>query len=104
MPGFQSQLPKVWRVHDVGRINEILNHPRVRPWVADAGEGAIDLAAQAESENVAIVLGEHGGFVVWNYGGGCWEVHTQVLPEGRGRWATGLRPKAGRSSPRAMRW
>jgi len=86
MSGFQSKLPHVWRTRDTGRINEILNHPEVRPWVADAGEGRIDLSSQVERDDVAIVLGEHGGFVVWHYGGGIWEVHTQVLPEGRGAW------------------
>ena len=87
MPGFQSRLPDIWRTTDTARINEIVNHPQVRPWVADLEEGEIDLAAQVANENTIVLLGEHGGFVLWRLLPGVYEVHTQILPNGRGDWA-----------------
>lgn len=75
----------VERTNDAIRINEIANHPAIRPWIAP-GYDAVDLSDKvAEPANVMLV-GDHGAFVVFNYGGGIYEAHTMVLPEGRGEW------------------
>ena len=83
---FQSKLPKIERVFEAARANEIINHPAVRPYVADLGSGAIDLAPVATHPDIFILLGEHGVFVLRRLMPGVLEVHTQVLPEGRGEW------------------
>lgn len=71
-----------------GRINEILNDPAVRPWVADAAEGVLDItAAVANSDNV-LLMGEHGGCMFLKIMPGVYETHTQVLPAGRGEWVS----------------
>jgi hypothetical protein len=75
------------RVRNADRINEILNHPGVRPWVADASEGIIDISEKAANSDNVILVGRYGGFVVFKYWLGLYECHTAVLPEGRGSWA-----------------
>lgn len=75
------------RATSAERINAILNHPDVRPWVADTAEGPLDVSRQvADAGNVCLV-GEHGAFFCFKFFPGTFEVHTQILPEGRGRWA-----------------
>lgn len=83
------------RTFDAVRINYLVNHPSVRPHIGGDVTQPLDLAgAVADRQNV-FLNGEHGGFAC------CWsapetyEVHTFVLPEGRGRWAYEL-ARAGR--------
>jgi hypothetical protein len=69
---------------DAGRLNRVANHPDVRPWLG--GEGPVNWAPTlADSRNVALETG-HGGWVFINLGDGRYEVHSQMLPEGRGDW------------------
>ena len=35
---------RIWREMDAIGVNIILNNPEVRPWVADIGEGVIDIS------------------------------------------------------------
>ena len=75
------------RVTSANRINAILNHPAVRPDVADIGDGVIDMSEKiVGTENVCLV-GEYGAFFCFKFFTGTYEVHTQILPEGRGVWA-----------------
>jgi hypothetical protein len=67
-----------------------LNHPLVRPWVADASEGALDLSARVADRRNILLLGEHGGVMFYPVMPGVYEAHTQVLPAGRGGWTRGL--------------
>jgi hypothetical protein len=59
----------------------------VRPFVGDPDSGELDISPLVEDANHLFPFGEHGGFAL------CWtapatrEVHTFVLPEGRGEWA-----------------
>ncbi len=75
------------RTFDAERVNYLINHPSVRPFVGGDGESFIDLtAAVADKQNI-FVDGEHGGFA-FTWSAPCvYEVHTFVLPEGRGQWA-----------------
>lgn len=77
-------LPFIERVFEASRINEIMNHPAVNSWISD--KGAIDMAPALARDEVIILLGEFGGFSVRRLLSGVYEFHTQVLPEGRGRW------------------
>jgi hypothetical protein len=70
---------------DARFLNRLFNHPDIRPWVADANEGTLDLAPVID-KGVALI-GEHGATCYFRLFDGGWEVHTAVLPEGRGDWA-----------------
>lgn len=70
---------------DASRVNAIVNHDDVRPYIGPGGE--IDLSeAVARPENW-FLMGEYGGFaLIWS-APGVHEVHTFILEGGRGRWA-----------------
>ncbi len=72
---------------DAHRINAILNHPEVRPWVADVAEGVLDITPQLMMTSNVCLMSEHGGCFFFRLMQGIYEVHTQVLPAGRGAWA-----------------
>lgn len=73
---------------DMARLNEVANHPEVRPWLGGDGASPIDytIAIERYPGTFAIVF-ECGGFVFVPHEGGELEFHTQFLPEGRGRIA-----------------
>lgn len=80
----------IHRATDAARLNEIMNDPAVRPWVANDADGALDLTpVVANTSNVALV-GEHGGMVFLALQKGIYEVHTSILPAGRGEWGTAM--------------
>lgn len=78
---------RVWREYDAAGINLILNHPEVRPWVADIAAGAIDLSPQVADTDNVLLMGEHGAVFFICFLPGIYECHTQILPKGRGPWA-----------------
>lgn len=78
-------LASLERHTDAARLNEIMEHPDVRPHVWDA-EGPIDMSAVVESPDNVVLIGEHGGMVFHYRMPGLYEAHTNVLPEGRGAW------------------
>lgn len=69
---------------DADTINYFANHPTIRPHIG--GEGFIDLKIVTYAPNVAL-FGEHGGFCLSWTAPDVYEVHTMILPEGRGAWA-----------------
>lgn len=71
---------------DAGRINEVVNHPSVRPFVGAIELGEVDLAPLIRPENW-FLMGEHGGFALIWTAPNIHEWHTFILPEGRGIWA-----------------
>jgi hypothetical protein len=78
---------KITREFKASRINSVLNHPEVRPWVADMSLGIIDISKQVANQNNVLLMGDYGGCFFSKMMDGFYEVHTQVLPEGRGAWA-----------------
>lgn len=70
---------------DARFLNELFNHPEVRPWVADMGEGVLDLTPVVQ--NHVALTGEYGATCYFRVMEGIWSVHTAILPEGRGEWA-----------------
>lgn len=78
---------EVTRDFNARRINTILNDPAVRPWVADAAEGVIDLTKAVADERNYCLVGEHGACMLFFFGAGLYEVHTQITRAGRGEWA-----------------
>lgn len=71
------------------RINAILNHPQVRPWVAN-GQDALDLTEAVSNPGNFLLMGEFGGVMFLKIQYGIYEAHTQVLPDGRGKWTRQL--------------
>jgi hypothetical protein len=67
-------------------INEVLNHPSIRPWVANGSE-PIDVSDKVADKRNVLLMGPHGGSMAVFIQPGVYEVHTQILPDGRGRWA-----------------
>lgn len=74
----------MFETKDAGLINGYANHPEIRPYIG--GEGELDLSAAVHDPHVAL-FGEYGGFVLSWTAPGTYEVHTLILPEGRGQWA-----------------
>lgn len=71
------------RTLDATYLNEVSNHPDVRPWLK--GEGPVDLTALvADPANITLQY-EGGGWFLQNLGGCVYEVHSMFTPESRGR-------------------
>lgn len=78
------------RCTDPARINAVVNHPAVRPGVGLVDMGDLDMSPVI-GEPHWWLMGEHGGFALMWSAPGVREVHTFILPEGRGRWAAKAR-------------
>lgn len=74
------------RSYDGKRLNYLVNHETIRPDIGGDGKSFIDLAGQLQDWNY-FLKGDFGGFFcVWS-APGTFEIHTFILPEGRGEWA-----------------
>lgn len=67
-------------------FNRVLNHTAVRPWVANSDEGVLDASKEVSDTRNVLLMGEFGGTFYRPIQSGVYEVHTAVLPEGRGEW------------------
>ena len=66
-------------------VNEVVNHPDVRPFIGPGGE--IDLSEAVSRPENWFLMGEHGGFaLIWS-APNVHEVHTFIKRSGRGVWA-----------------
>lgn len=72
----------VVREFSAERINAVVNHPGVRPWVG--GSGPLDLSQVVADPRNVLLMGEGGGLLFIRLADGLYEVHTQFLPEARG--------------------
>lgn len=79
------------RSHDAAQINAVVNHPEVRPHVGAPEIGDLDLTELVARPEHWFLMGEHGGFMLGWSAPGVREIHTFVLPEGRGKWAEDAR-------------
>ncbi len=68
---------------DATFINEVANHPEVRPFIG--GEGPLDLGPTCLNPANFVLLAEHGGWLLHPKAPGTYELHTLFLPEGRGK-------------------
>jgi hypothetical protein len=82
------------RHYDALFLNQVINHPRVRPWVSSSGVEPLDFTLFVENTNNILLMGEYGGVFFHLLQPGLYEAHTQVLPEGRGRWTIAMVQKA----------
>ncbi len=74
------------RSMDAAAVNRVANDPEVRPFIGGVGE--LNLTSVVRNPMNVVLWGQHGGFI-WSWSAPqTFEVHTLILPEGRGRWAT----------------
>lgn len=78
------------RCFDADRINALVNDPSIRPHIGGDGESWIDLTAAVADDQNVFLLGGHGGFSFTWSAPGTYEVHTFILPSGRGEQALQL--------------
>lgn len=68
---------------DPGFLQEVMDHPAVRPWIAPDGvDGPLPLA-RIFDQGIGIEF-EGGGFFFHRLGDGVVEVHTMFLPHSKG--------------------
>ena len=72
------------RATDAKFINAVANHPAVRPHILAKANEALDFAPVAADTNNVILVGPYGGMIFHRLLPGLFEVHTLMLPEGRG--------------------
>ena len=72
---------------DAKAVNAVVNHPAVRPFVGAADAGDIDLSPLLDRSENIFPFGNYGGFALIWTAPRTREVHTFILPEGRGKWA-----------------
>ena len=77
---------QIERSTDAVSFNAIVNHPEVYPDLADV-PGPIDVSPQLQNEQNYLLRGEHGGCLFVRVMPALFEVHTAILPSGRGAWA-----------------
>lgn len=68
------------------KINTIINEPSVYEWVKGRFKGYMDLTPVIADLRNVLLVGEFGGTLFIQHQPGFYEVHTQVLPSGRGKW------------------
>ncbi len=72
---------------DAWFLNYVINDPSVFPWVSLGAEGPLDMTAAVMDPKNLFLKNEYGGFLLIDKGDQVFEIHTQFLPEGRGRKA-----------------
>ncbi len=74
------------RTDSAAFLNRVVNDPSVRPHVG-GGEGVLDLGPLLDDRRNVALVNDHGGLIyVWREPH-TYEVHTMLLPEGRGAGA-----------------
>lgn len=88
---------EVTRSFDAADINPILNHPAVLPFVTVPGVDKLDATQLLADPANVLLVAEGGGILFIAVEPGIYEVHTNFLPDHRGRHAI-------RASLDAYRW
>lgn len=78
------------RQTDAKFINRVVNHPDVMPWVQGTNLGELDCTALVQNKWNVLLAGKFGAVLFIRHQPGYYEAHTQVLPEGRGKWTIRL--------------
>lgn len=72
------------RTMDATFLNEVANHPAVRPFLGE--EGSLNLSSLAENPDwICLEVPGAGGWVLQPLMPGVYELHTLFLPEARGK-------------------
>lgn len=75
------------RSHDADYINHLANHPDIRPYIGGDGASELDLSQVLANPDNVFLTGEAGGFIATWTAPETYEIHTLILPEGRGAQA-----------------
>jgi hypothetical protein len=87
VPDISESIDILHDCRDVSRLNAVVNDPSVRPFIGAPEAGVLDMAPLLDDPKNLFPFGEHGGFaLVWT-APHAFEVHTFILPSGRGFWA-----------------
>lgn len=70
---------------DVAALNAIINDPSVRPHVGHPDAGYLDVGPLLDDPATIALAIPHGAFVLAPVGNDTLELHTMILPEGRGK-------------------
>lgn len=73
----------ICRTMDATFINEVANHPEVRPFLG--GEGPLDFTLFAQTPQNLVIEADGGGWLLQPVWPGVYELHTLFLPIGRGK-------------------
>lgn len=76
---------RLWREIDPDRVNAVINHPSINPWVG--GPERLDMAMILGEKRNVFLAGDHGLIYFLHMCPGIYECQPCVLPEGRGRWS-----------------
>lgn len=76
----------VRRDFDAAFMNRVINDGAVKPWLANSADGFLDMTPEVRDQRNILIVGDHGGTFYRPIQQGVYEVHTAVLPEGRGEW------------------
>ena len=68
------------------KVNYFINHPSVREWVSGDLKGVLDASILVNNKNNIFFTSIHGGCGFIKTAPSIFELHTFVLPEGRGSW------------------
>lgn len=71
---------------DARKINLLINHPAIYPWVRGLHEGELDISPVIDNRDNVCLLADHGGLLFHQLQPALYEAHTQIIPEGRGIW------------------
>ncbi len=75
------------RARDAAFANVVLNHQVIYPWLCGSKTEPLDVSDVCADPQHVVLTGEHGVAIFVKLDIGLYEMHTAVLPEGRGRWA-----------------
>jgi hypothetical protein len=78
------------RCFDAVLLNALVNDPAIRPDVGGDGESYLDLTAVLAEDRNVLLVGTAGGFLATWTAPETYEVHTFILPHGRGPQAFAL--------------
>jgi len=77
---------KITRHIDAKFANRVVNDPSVYDWVRGPLQGEIDVSPLVEDIGNILLAGEHGCVILIRQHIGTYDIHTQILPSGRGKW------------------
>lgn len=76
---------RVERATSAERINAILNHPDVRPWIVSDDTKPLDLSMVVNDRAHYFLIGPRQTVLCFRIMLGIYEFHVAALPDGRGR-------------------
>ena len=77
---------KISRAMDAKFVNRVINDPSVYEWIRGPLTGEIDVSPLVADISNVLLIGEYGCMLFISQQQGLYDIHTQMLPEGRGKW------------------